>query len=640
MKPWFRYGLAGLAVLGAALLAAPFLLPTDLYKAQIEQGVARATGRKFTIAGPMRFTLFPVLGMTASDVALANPPGWQGPPLVSAKALRIGVKLMPLFSRRLEITEAVLEEPRIALEVNEDGQANWTFFRGHPGAGGRGTSSSSFTPNLSGLRIEGGGLVYSNARTRSVFAIDKLDATASLSALDKPVALHGTFAFRGQNVAFDATTPAPRAPLSDQPAKIAVALRAPLLAASFDGTAAPGGRLAGAIKMDAADLRAAAVWLGVKLPATGGFARFSLASTIKGDDRVAELSGMKLMLDGATITGQLGLDRRGHVPALSGELAVDKLDVDPYITAPHENGTPQPPPHHNEGWSREAIKLDALHEIDANLTLEAGALKIRNLILGRTRIALLLRDSDLQAHLGPMALYGGNGTGELEVDARAPEARFHNAVQFRNVALAPFLTGTIGVKQIEGTGTIALDVSSHGSNADAIMRALSGNGSIDLHDGRLTGVDIGAVARTIQAVLNGAEGPGAFTDYSSMTGSFILTNGVLAASDFQLKGPLLDTSGAGNVDLGNRTIDFRIVPTIAKLGVPFHIKGPWSHVRYAPDFTGLVSGVLSNLASGKAPFKGLFGSSSKPQASKPPADAPKKKHKSAGDALKNMLGIH
>ncbi len=459
-------------------------------------------------------------------------------------------------------------------------------------------------------------------------------------ALDKPVALHGTFAFRGQPVTFDATTPAPRAPLSNQPAKIAVALRAPLLAASFDGTAAPGGRLAGAIKMDAADLRAAAVWLGVRLPATGGFARFSLASMVKGDDRVAELSGMKLMLDGATITGQLDLDRRGHVPALSGKLAFDKLDVDPYITAPHKNGAAQTPAHHSEGWSREEIKLDALRAIDADLTLETGALKIRNLTLGRTRVALLLQDSDLRAHLGPMALYGGSGTGELEVDARTPEPRFYNAAEFRNVALAPFLTGAIGVKQIEGTGTIALDVSSHGTNPDAIMRALSGKGSIDLHDGRLTGVDIGAVARTIQAVLNGAEGPGAFTDYSSMTGSFAVTSGVLAANDFQLNGPLIDANGAGTVDLGNRTIDFRIVPTIAKLGVPFHIKGPWSHVHYAPDFTGLVSGVLSNLASGKAPFKGLFGSSSKPPASKPPADAPKKKHKSAGEALKNMLGIH
>jgi AsmA protein len=638
MNPKLRYGLAGAAVLVAGLAAAPFLLPAGLYKAQIEQSVSRATGRTFSIAGPVRFTLFPVLGMTAGDVTLANPPGWQGPPLASAKTLRIGVSLMPLFSHRLDITEAVLEEPRIVLAVGKDGRANWTFFHGGaPSTGKKAPNSPSFTSSFSGLRIESGSLSYVNARTNSAFAIDKLDATVDFRALDKPVGLHGAFDFRGQRAAFDATTPAPRAPLSDQPAKIALALRAPLLAASFDGSAAPNGALAGAVKLDAADLRAAAAWLNLKLPATGGFARFSLSSRVQGDNRTAQLSDMMLKLDGATITGKLGFDRRGPVPMVSGALVIDRLDVDPYIAAPRAKGAPpkQQPPRHSEAWSHDRIKLDALHEFDADLSIDTGALKIRNLMLGRTHMALSLKDGDLHAQMGPMALYGGSGDAQLEVDARAPEPRLHNVAQFQNVALAPFLSDTIGVKQIEGIGTVTLDVSSHGANADAIMRALSGQGAIDLRDGKLTGVKMDVVSRAIQAVLNGAEGPGAFTDYSSMTGSFTVTNGVLASNDFQLTGPLIQASGTGNVDLGNREIDFRITPAIAKFGVPFHIKGPWTHVHYTADLAGLVSGVLSNLASGKAPFKGLFGSSSKP-----PDNGPKKKHKSAGNALKNMFGIH
>ena len=628
-----RNGLAGVAAVAAALLAAPFLLPTSLYKAQIEQGVARATGRTFTIAGPVRFTLFPVLGINASDVTLSNPPGWQGPPLASARTLHIGVRLLPLFSRRLDVTEAVLEEPRINLEVDGDGRANWTFFHGSTKPATKQANGPAFTPSFSGVRIEGGRLIYSNARSKTAFAVGELDAAADIRELDKPVTLRGALVFRGQKVKFEATTPAPRAPLADQPAKITLALTSALISAAFDGTASPDGTLSGALKMDAANLRAAGTWLGVKLPSTGGFGAFSFSGTVQGDNRVARLSGMKLKLDGATITGDLGLDKRGAVPVFSGTLAIDKLDVDPYIAAPHRNGPPRP--HSKEEWSRDEIRLDALHEFDADLVVDTGSLKIRNLTLGRTRIALSLRDRDLHARLGPMALYGGSGKAELEVDARGKEPRFHDTAEFRKVALAAFLADTIGVKQIEGTGTIILDASSHGTDADAIMRALSGKGSIDLHDGRLRGVDLGTVARTIQAVLNGAEGPGSFTDYSSMTASFTVTDGVLASNDFQLTGPLIQMSGAGVVDLGNRAIDFKVVPKIAKLGVPFHIKGPWTHVRYAPDLTGLVGGVLNNLASGKAPFKGLFGSSSKP-----PGNAPKKKHKSVGDALKNMLGIH
>ncbi len=633
MNPRLRYGLAGAAAVAAALLAAPFLLPTGLYKAQIEQGVARATGRTFAIAGPVRFTLFPVLGIDASDVTLSNPPGWQGLPLASTRTLHIGVRLLPLFSRRLDITEVVLEEPRISLEVDENGHANWTFFHGGAKPATKQANGPAFTPSFSGVRIEGGRLIYSNARSKTAFAVGTLDATVDIRELDKPVALHGSLVFRGQKVKFEATTPAPRAPLADQPAKITLALTSALIATAFDGAASPDGTLAGALKMDAANLRAAGAWLGVKLPSTGGFGAFSFSGAVQGDNRVVQLSNMKLKLDGATITGGLRLDKRGAVPTFSGAVTIDKLDVDPYIAAPHRNGPPRP--HNKEEWSRDEIKLDALREFDADLVIDAGALKIKNLTLGRTRIALSLRDANLHARLGPMALYGGSGKAELEVDARGKEPRFRDTAEFRNVELAPFLADTIGVKQIEGTGTITLDTSSHGTDADAIMRALSGKGSIDLHDGRLRGVDLGTVARTIQAVLNGAEGPGSFTDYSSMTASFTVTDGVLASNDFRLTGPLIQMNGGGVVDLGNRAIDFKVVPKIAKLGVPFHIKGPWTHVRYTPDLTGLVGGVLNNLASGKAPFKGLFGSSSKP-----PGNAPKKKHKSVGDALKNMLGIH
>jgi AsmA protein len=633
MNPRFRYGLMGVGAVAAALLAAPFLLPTSLYKAQIEQGVARATGRTFTIAGPVRFTLFPVLGINASDVTLSNPPGWQGPPLASARTLHIGVRLLPLFSRRLEVTEAVLEEPRINLEVDGSGRANWTFFHGRAKPATKQANGPAFTSSFSGVRIEGANLTYSNARSKGTFAVDKFDAAVDIRELDEPVALHGSLVFRGQKVKFEAATPTPGVLLADQPAKITLALTSALIATAFDGTASPDGTLAGALKMDAANLRATGTWLGVKLPSTGGFGAFSFSGTVQGDNRVARLSSIKLKLDGATITGDLELNKHGAVPAFSGALVIDKLDVDPYISAPHRNGPPHP--HNKEEWSRDEIKLDALHEFDADLVIDTGALKIKNLMLGCTRIALLLKDRDLQARLGPMALYGGSGKAELEVDARGEEPRFHDTAEFRNVALAPFLADTIGVKQIEGTGTIALDASSHGADADTIMRALSGKGAIDLHDGRITGVKMDAVARTIQAVLNGAEGPGAFTDYSSMTGTFAMTDGVLASNDFQLTGPLIQMSGAGVVDLGNRAIDFKVVPKVAKLGVPFHIKGPWTHVHYAADLTGLVSGVLSNLASGKAPFKGLFGSSSKP-----PDNAPKKKHKSVGDALKNMFGIH
>jgi AsmA protein len=65
MNRKLRYGLAGAAAAAALLAALPFVLPASIYKEPIERSVTNATGRGFTIAGPLHFTLFPALGLSA-----------------------------------------------------------------------------------------------------------------------------------------------------------------------------------------------------------------------------------------------------------------------------------------------------------------------------------------------------------------------------------------------------------------------------------------------------------------------------------------------------------------------------------------------------------------------------------------------
>jgi AsmA protein len=100
-------------------------------------------------------------------------------------------------------------------------------------------------------------------------------------------------------------------------------------------------------------------------------------------------------------------------------------------------------------------------------------------------------------------------------------------------------------------------------------------------------------------------------------------------------------TGAGAVDLGNRAIDFRLMPKAvvggSSIGIPFRVKGSWDRVHYAPDLSGVMNGVIQNLESGKAPFKGLFGGAHKTEDQN---GQPRKKKKSVGAILKNMFGVH
>jgi AsmA protein len=331
------------------------------------------------------------------------------------------------------------------------------------------------------------------------------------------------------------------------------------------------------------------------------------------------------------------------VPSVTGALWIDHLDLNPYLQVAGKR-SPKPTHPSEPGWSKAPINVAWLKEADADLSLDVGQLRLRNLRLGHSHAHLTLKDGALAARLDSVSLYGGTGRAQLTVDGRSAVLLFRNTLQFDRVTLRPFLTDTLGLDRIEGTGSLSLDVAAQGANADAVMHTLSGKGSITVGQGRIQGVDLGTVARTIQKFLgSGATGEVANTDFHDMGGSFVMAHGVLTNRDFHLAGPVLQAVGAGDIDIGNRSLDFRVEPKAGvggargpSIGIPFRIKGSWDHVHYVPDLAGIVNGVIQNLESGRAPFKGLFGGGNKSH----DQDGAKKKKKSTGDILKNMLGIH
>jgi AsmA protein len=643
MNRGLRYGLTAGAALAALAIALPWLIPADAYKSQIEEVVSRATGRSFTIRGPLHFTLFPMAGMRAENVALANVRGGRAPAMVTADDVRVSVQLAPLFSGRILVSTIVLDHPVIALEVDAAGRGNWTISRpGGANPGGK-PAPSAFHAQFAGLQIVGGKVSYRNARTGSARAFDGVDAKLAFTELAQPAVLDGGFDHAGHRVTVHATLATPEALLQDRPTALDLSVASDLLRARFKGTVSAEGRGTGTLAIDAPSARQAAVWLGARLPNTGGLNALSLRSDFQGDNRTARFSALRLTLDGMTLTGGLALDTGGDVPAVRGALSADHLNLDPYIERPQPHGAPTPR-HNAEEWSEKPITLGLLKKLDADLTLDTGPLTVRKLSIAKAHIALTLAGAHLQANIDPMTLYGGIGKARLDVGASGATPMFHNVLHLQRVALQPFLSDTIGVRQIEGTGDIALDLSSRGDSARAIMGGLDGSGSIEFRDGRLRGVNLGAVARTIQHLLGSSANAESFTDYANMGATFTLSRGVLDNRDFHLDGPLLKATGSGKVDIGGRTIDFRIEPVATAslgheklaLGVPFHITGPWRHLHYHAEVEKLVNGVIQNLEAGRAPFKGLFGKSSGDK----PASPDKKKHKNLGEALKNMFGIH
>ena len=202
-----------------------------------------------------------------------------------------------------------------------------------------------------------------------------------------------------------------------------------------------------------------------------------------------------------------------------------------------------------------------------------------------------------------------------------------------------------------------MDVSATGKSPNAIMHALAGKGAIVFRNGRIRGVDLANVARTIQNALSGAATSSeASTGFTEMGGTFTIASGVMTNKDLHLLSPFFRMTGAGNINLGEQTIDFVVNPkAVASLkgqggeqgargiGIPFHVYGPWSHIHYSPDLSGVAKDILQSVMTGgfssKNVLQGLLGGQQGTDQTQQNGTQNQKKPNPL-DALKGLFGGH
>lgn len=612
----------------ALILALPFLIPMSAYRGPIQSRASAATGRSVTIRGPLRLSLFPVLGLRAEQISVANLPGGAHRDLAVADALDLAVRLFPLLAGRIEVSDIKLVHPDIHLEVDAAGRANWSFAT-------HGPKPQSYGPSVRFVHVSiaDGALTFTNAKAGTERTLDHINADLSMPA-DGTLASHGDLEMRGQRINFDLSLDDLRAMAAGHDTAARIALGSGLFQAKFVGRIEPDGDANGDLRIATASLRKLAALLGDRIAAPGGFGQFHLTSHFKADDKLYSLTDATLVLDAINASGHLTIDARSEIPAFNGVLTADRLDLNPYLGEGTQRDGRQ------SGWSRKPISVALLKDADADLTLSTGMFAIRKLKLANAHLTVRLRSGKLDADLDRIALYGGQGAAELKADVSGPIPEFENRLSFNNIGMSRFLADTIGVGRIEGAGNIQLDVNARGGSADAVMHSLEGSGTIAIRDGIIRGVDLGVVVRTVQTLLSGgAVSESATTSFSRFGGSFRIRNGVLENRNLSLSGPVLAMTGRGQLDIGNRTIDFHVVPKasvgggpLKSLGVavPVHITGTWDHLHYAPELTGVVTGILGGvLQGGGSALSGLVGS---PGARKGKA--------SLSDSVKGLFGIH
>lgn len=413
-----------------------------------------------------------------------------------------------------------------------------------------------------------------------------------------------------------------------------------ILRADFTGTVeTQTSKVAGTVALRSSSARQLATRAGFALPGDNGFGPLAISGALNAVPSRVAFDNVKIALDGMNGSGDLTLTT-GARPYAKASLSLDRLNLNPYLGGgsgggSSAGGTIAP-------WSDSAIDASALRAIDADLAFAVDALNVGGLRIGRSVLDFALKSGKLTGNLKQMALYGGDGKGVVTLNGAGAVPEIALDVALSSINAEPLLTDAAGFNRLSGTGNMTLKLTGTGRSQRAIMSGLDGTVAMKLEDGALKGVDLAAVARTIQSALSrSAVGPAAKTDFAEFSASLLIKNGVGRNEDLRLLNPFVRLSGAGSVDVARQMLDYRVDPRAVRssegqggkqdlkgIGIPFLIKGPWARLSYAPDLTGLTNTAIDSIIKGEDPLEAiknqtgldqLFGGKKKPPAGTPPA---------------------
>lgn len=680
----------GLAVMAG--LAVLLLVDPNAYRADIERLAQRQTGRPLHIGGKLDLKLFPWLAISIADVQLGNPPAYGDTAFVTIRKASVGVRLLPILRKRLEVSRVAVDGLTANLVSRSASDNNWKDLT-EPKGGGAQKSDGGGAPqaSIAGLEISNASLIYRDETKKSVTALSNLhlhtgavggkepvDVTLEFdygSGGSKPVAhvsiaglarysqqlavrdldVHGTLygsASSAQPMSFSARSPSILLDMQAQslaPATFTIQAGALNAQLSASGDKLFGDRvISGKVTMPRIAARSALASLGVSLPSTRdpqALSALALSSDYRLSAKQFQLTHLDLAIDETRLRGALALEDLDTM-ALGFDLNVDRIDLDRYLppkTAPQSARQAVDKKAGAAGGDMRAsatpLPIETLRKLDVRGTLQAGQAIFSGLTL--TAVSLPLAAQGGRVHLGPTraGLLGGTYNGDIVLDAAPAVAKVSLNEHVKGVDAGALMKAVFDTTHISGRGDGNVVVSGVGNTEEAILRSLEGKIDFNVRQGAVNGLDLPYQVQRAQALLQRQVPPAHAgperTLFNTFSGSANLHKGVLRNDDLSIETDYLRTRGQGTLDLGTKAIDYRLVLSAYKLP-PSGSGGPPGDAKLA-DVPLRVSGSLDNLEV-RPDLEALAAAKVRQEVNDRLQGKSQELRKKLGDKLRDLLG--
>jgi AsmA protein len=373
----------------------------------------------------------------------------------------------------------------------------------------------------------------------------------------------------------------------------------------------------------------------------------------------ADAKAASWTLDGALNTnrfessGQAALG--GAVPTIKANARFDSLDLNKLL-APDKPGGATPAPT-GPAPADQPVALDGLNAVNGQFNFVAGALAFRQYRASDVKVDAALDGGTLR--IAKLAGRAWGGTVDASGSAEAKSHRIAVKLAADGVDVNALLKNVAGKDLLEGTGRVSADLHAAGATVGAMRSALAGTAALQVRDGAVKGVNLARTLRQAKAALAMKQDSVSKasttekTDFSELTATARIANGVAQSDDLEVKSPFLRIGGAGRFDIGRGVVDYTARATVigspagqdgAELAalkgvtVPVVLSGPFEAIDWKIQWSGVAAKVIENQLKDKlAERLGIKAAPAPANAGAAAASAPQSSKDKLRDQLKRVF---
>ncbi len=334
--------------------------------------------------------------------------------------------------------------------------------------------------------------------------------------------------------------------------------------------------------------------LGITLPEMAdakALHAFALTTAINGNKSAYAIENLNIQLDSSTIKG----NARQAGTHTAADLKIDQINIDHYLPsqqAASETAEKQPAPPSAAKTAAvpasgtvknsskpaagkpaaatepELFPVELIRGLDIDTKLAIDKLIVSNLTSEQVKASVKSKAGKLTATADVGGFYKGrfNSTTNLNVAGKTPALDV--VAKLNDLSAGPMLKDLTGKDTLDGNGNFNINITSAGNSVSAIKKKLNGKLDLALKNGAVKGINLAQVIRDTKARFEGKQISSGSepqqTDFSEMTASATITNGVINNQDLLAMSPFLRVKGAGKINLPAETLNYMVETSIVE----------------------------------------------------------------------------